>query len=108
MAGCELSRVCHEWRAAVVMVKPETVMAWVASSQSFQAKAGSSGWIRTSNPPVNRLMQVVYPIGSSMVYLTPHGWYSPVFGSQLFTDCSLRFKSRARNQHYLQLWRPAA
>jgi len=26
---------------------------------------GSSGWIRTSNPPVNRMMQVVYLVGSS-------------------------------------------
>jgi len=28
-------------------------------------KIGSSGWIRTSNPPVNRLMQVGYLVGSS-------------------------------------------
>jgi hypothetical protein len=30
-------------------------------------KAGSSGWIRTSNPPVNRLTQVVYVVGSSWI-----------------------------------------
>jgi hypothetical protein len=24
-------------------------------------ESGSSGWTRTSNPPVNRLMQVLYP-----------------------------------------------
>jgi hypothetical protein len=28
---------------------------------------GSSGWIRTSNPPVNRLMQVQHRVGSSWV-----------------------------------------
>jgi hypothetical protein len=30
-------------------------------------KNGSSGWIRTSNPPVNRLMQIGYLVGSSGV-----------------------------------------
>src|SRR5207253_4926551 len=49
---------------------------------------GSSGWTRTNNPPVNRLMQVVYPVGSSMAYLNPRSWFSTVFGSKLFTDCS--------------------
>src|SRR5437879_5948720 len=34
-------------------------------------KIGSSGWIRTSNPPVNRLTQVHYLVGSSGVSL---GW----------------------------------
>jgi hypothetical protein len=34
-------------------------------------------------------MQVVYPVGSSMVYLTLDRRFSPVFGSTLFTDCSL-------------------
>jgi AcrR family transcriptional regulator len=29
-------------------------------------RVGSSGWTRTSNPPVNRLMQVVYLVGSSV------------------------------------------
>jgi hypothetical protein len=28
---------------------------------------GSSGRIRTYNPPVNRFMQVVFPVGSSSV-----------------------------------------
>jgi len=28
-------------------------------------KIGSSGWTRTSNPPVNRLMQVLFLVGSS-------------------------------------------
>jgi hypothetical protein len=35
--------------------------------QQIIEKIGSSGWIRTSNPPVNRLTQVVYLVGSSMV-----------------------------------------
>jgi hypothetical protein len=35
-------------------------------------------------------MQVVYLVGSSMVYLTLHTPFSPVFGNKLFTDCSLR------------------
>ena len=30
-------------------------------------KIGSSGWIRTSNPPVNRLTQVMYLVDSSAV-----------------------------------------
>jgi hypothetical protein len=51
--------------------------------------AGSSGWIRTSNPPINRLMQVVYLVGSSRVYLTLGTRFSLVFGNKLFTDCSL-------------------
>jgi hypothetical protein len=34
-------------------------------------------------------MQVVYPVGSSMVYLTLDRRWSLVFGSKLFTDCSL-------------------
>jgi hypothetical protein len=33
----------------------------------FVRENGSSGWARTSNPPVNRLMQVVYLVGSSVV-----------------------------------------
>src|SRR5882762_5393566 len=33
----------------------------------FPKGIGSSGWIRTSNPPVNRFMQVVYLVGSSCV-----------------------------------------
>jgi hypothetical protein len=33
---------------------------------------------------------VVYPVGSSMVYLSPHTRYSLVFGIKLFTDCSHR------------------
>src|SRR5213593_2564970 len=37
------------------------------SSREARAKVGSSGWARTSNPPVNRLMQVVYLVGSSWV-----------------------------------------
>src|SRR5437867_13390694 len=52
-------------------------------------KIGSSGWIRTSNPPVNSLMQVVYLVGSSMVYVSLGSRFSSVFGSKLFTDCSL-------------------
>jgi ABC-type microcin C transport system duplicated ATPase subunit YejF len=28
--------------------------------------SGSSGWTRTSNPPVNRLMQVLFLDGSSL------------------------------------------
>jgi hypothetical protein len=33
----------------------------------FAKRIGSSGWIRTSNPPVKRLTQVCYLVGSSMV-----------------------------------------
>jgi hypothetical protein len=33
----------------------------------FVREIGSSGWTRTSNPPVNRLMQVVFLNGSSLV-----------------------------------------
>jgi integrase len=33
----------------------------------FAKKSGSSGWTRTSNPPVNRLTQVYYLVGSSGV-----------------------------------------
>jgi hypothetical protein len=61
----------------------------------FAKRIGSSGWIRTSNPPVNRLMQVVYPVGSSMVYLTLDRRCSLVFGTKLFTDCSLPIRSTA-------------
>jgi hypothetical protein len=32
---------------------------------------------QASNPPVSRLMQVVYPVGSSMVYLFNHGDVGP-------------------------------
>src|SRR3989442_11499397 len=35
------------------------------------------------------LMQVHYPVGASMDYLTLHTRFSPVFGSKLFIDCSL-------------------
>jgi hypothetical protein len=52
--------------------------------------SGSSGWIRTNNPPVNRLMRVVYPVGSPSVYLTLGPRFSLVFGRKLFTDCSRR------------------
>jgi hypothetical protein len=34
-------------------------------------------------------MQVVYPVGSSMVYLIIDRRFYLVFGSTLFTDCSL-------------------
>ena len=33
----------------------------------FDDGVGSSGWIRTSNPPVNRLVQVGYRVDSSWV-----------------------------------------
>ena len=45
MSRNELSPMCPEW------------------TEGF----GSSGWIRTSNPPVNRLMQVLFRGGSSWV-----------------------------------------
>ena len=35
------------------------------SARAARAKAGSSGWTRTSNPPVNRMQQVVYLVDSS-------------------------------------------
>ena len=37
------------------------------NSKTGPMKSGSSGWTRTSNPPVNRLTQVVYLVGSSWV-----------------------------------------
>ncbi len=37
------------------------------STENSHAKSGSSGWTRTSNPPVNRLTQVVLLVGSSLV-----------------------------------------
>ena len=58
-------------------------------AQNGHEGCGSSGWIRTSNPPVNRLMQVVFPGGSSWVYLILSRRCSLVFGNKLFTDCSL-------------------
>jgi hypothetical protein len=41
-------------------------------------------------------MQVVYPVGSSMVYHTPDRRFPSVFGSKLFTDCSLRAQIMGR------------
>jgi len=38
-------------------------------------------------------MQVLYLVGSSMVYLTLDRRCSPLFGSKLFTDCSLSLTS---------------
>ena len=35
--------------------------------QLREREVGSSGWIRTNNPPVNRLTRVVYLVGSSWV-----------------------------------------
>ncbi len=60
-----------------------------AKAPRFVRENGSSGRTRTYNPPVNRLMQVVFPVASSSVYLTLDASCSPVFGSKLFTDCSL-------------------
>ena len=37
------------------------------SPENLHEKIGSSGWIRTNNPPVNRKTQVVYLVGSSCV-----------------------------------------
>ena len=53
--------------------------------QNGHRENGSSGWIRTSNPPVNRLMQVVYLVGSSSVYLALDSPCCVVFGAELFT-----------------------
>jgi hypothetical protein len=36
-----------------------------AKVMKFPKESGSSGWTRTSNPPVNSLMQVVYLVDSS-------------------------------------------
>ena len=33
----------------------------------FVKEVGSSGWTRTNNPPVNRIMQVVHLVGSAAV-----------------------------------------
>jgi len=54
----------------------------------FPRKKGSSGWTRTSSPPVNRLVQVRYPVVSSMVCLNRRRRCYLVFGRKLFTNCS--------------------
>ena len=38
-----------------------------ADPRKTLVKIGSSGWIRTSNPPVNSVAQVGYLVGSSWV-----------------------------------------
>ena len=56
--------------------EPDEAVASQSASQSADAdhesldllrKVGSSAWTRTSNPPVNRLMQVMYLVGSSVL-----------------------------------------
>jgi hypothetical protein len=57
----------------------------------FRRKSGSSGWIRTSNPPVNRLTQVFglagFRAGSSDEILVLHGVRQKI-GHQLATAVS--------------------
>ena len=53
------------------------------SRSSPQAKAGSS------NPPVNRMVQVLYLVDSSCPVARVRSSCYPVFGSKLSTDCSL-------------------
>ena len=55
----------------------------------FARKVGAPCKTRTCDLLVRSLMQVVYPVGSSMVYLTLDRRFYLVFGSTLFTDCSL-------------------
>jgi hypothetical protein len=55
----------------------------------FPKEIGAPCMTRTCDLLVRRLMQVVYPVGSSMVYLTLDRRFYLVFGSRLFTDCSL-------------------
>jgi hypothetical protein len=46
----------------------EVALQFIAAWRQYAKKLetiGSSGWIRTSNPPVNSLMQVVGLVGSS-------------------------------------------
>jgi hypothetical protein len=57
----------------------------LAPQAGFEAASAEGYGVQASNPPVNRLMQVIYPVGSSMVYLMLHRRCSPVFGSKLFT-----------------------
>ena len=63
---------------------------------------------RTCDLLVRSLMQVVYPVGSSMVYLTPRTRCSPEFGSKLFTDCSLGAQNcRRASAIIFKFWRLA-
>src|SRR5262245_39505822 len=47
---------------------------------------GGPGRTRTCDLPVRRLMQDIYLVGSSVVYLIRGTRFSLVFGSKLFTD----------------------
>jgi hypothetical protein len=47
---------------------------------------GSSGWIRTSNPPVKSVTRVYFLVGSSWGAGRTRGCCYPVFGNKLFTD----------------------
>jgi hypothetical protein len=55
----------------------------------FPKEIGAPCMTRTCDLLVRRLMQVVYPVGSSMVSLTLDRRFYPVLGSELFIDCSL-------------------
>jgi hypothetical protein len=50
---------------------------------------GSSGRTRTYNPPVNRLMQVCYLVGSTCLLVGLDTRFYRVFGAKLFSNCSV-------------------
>src|SRR5262245_33523377 len=51
----------------VVSHRPSQTARRVGRVLTFAKESGSSGWTRTSNPPVNRLMQVPHLVDSSVV-----------------------------------------
>src|SRR5262249_55353310 len=53
---------------------------------------GSSGRTRTYNPPVNRLMQVIYPVGSSCFSVGLDSWFSAYSAK----NCSVIVRSSAQ------------
>jgi hypothetical protein len=65
---------------------PKTLKSDIFLREFVDVKSQDSGWIRTSNPPVNRLTQVDYPVGSSWVLTQMGTCCYPVVGSELITD----------------------
>src|SRR5262245_28569274 len=55
-------------------------------------RKGSSGRTRTYNPPVNRLMQVIYPVGSSCFSVGLDSWFSAYSAK----NCSVIVRSSAQ------------
>jgi integrase-like protein len=54
----------------------------------FARKNGSSGWTRTSNPPVNSVMQVIGLVWFFVPVARIRTRCCLVFGKELFRDCS--------------------